>query len=152
MKSISLTAILHELVKDAPSGLPAKFIAERIGRDYNTLMSELSRQPNHKLGADLVLPLMKLTGSIQPLDVMAAEMGVVCVALPSAGEGGHLLVHRQCMVAVQEFGRLMGATADALEDGTITPAERDAIAAKGYEALAAIVALLKAVEQGVERP
>ena len=24
MKSISLTAILHELVKDAPSGLPAK--------------------------------------------------------------------------------------------------------------------------------
>lgn len=41
----SITAILHELVKDAPSGLPAKFIAERIGRDYNTLMSELSRQP-----------------------------------------------------------------------------------------------------------
>ena len=148
----SVTAILHELVKDAPSGLPAKFIAERVGRDYNTLMSELSRQPGHKLGADLVLPLMKLAGSIQPLDVMASEMGVVCVALPSAGEGGHLLVHRQCMVAVQEFGRLMGATADALEDGTITPAERDAIAAKGYEALAAIVALLKAVEQGVERP
>ena len=148
----SVTAILHELVKDAPSGLPAKFIAERVGRDYNTLMSELSRQPGHKLGADLVLPLMKLTGSIQPLDVMASEMGVVCVALPSAGEGGHLLVHRQCMVAVQEFGRLMGATADALEDGTITPAERDAIAVKGYEALAAIVALLKAVEQGVERP
>ncbi len=148
----SVTAILHELVKDAPSGLPAKFIAERVGRDYNTLMSELSRQPGHKLGADLVLPLMKLAGSIQPLDVMASEMGVVCVALPSAGEGGHLLVHRQCMVAVQEFGRLMGATADALEDGTITPAERDAIAVKGYEALAAIVAMLKAVEQGVERP
>ena len=28
----SITAILHELVKDAPSGLPAKFIAERIAR------------------------------------------------------------------------------------------------------------------------
>ena len=124
MKSISLTAILHELVKDAPSGLPAKFIAARIGRDYNTLMSELSRQP--------------------------AEMGAVCVPLPPAGDGCHP-VHRQCMVAVQEFGRLMGATADALEDGTITADERDAIAAKGYEALAAIVALLKAVEQGVEK-
>ncbi|WP_302293066.1 phage regulatory CII family protein [Bilophila wadsworthia] len=150
MKSISLTAILHELVKDAPSGLPAKFIAARIGRDYNTLMSELSRQPGHKLGADLILPLMQLTGSIQPLDALAAEMGAVCVPLPPAGDGCHP-VHRQCMVAVQEFGRLMGATADALEDGTITADERDAIAAKGYEALAAIVALLKAVEQGVER-
>ena len=144
----SITAILHELVKDAPSGLPAKFIAERIGRDYNTLMSELSRQPNHKLGAELVLPLMKLTGSIQPLDVMAAEMGVVCVALPAVSGSGHP-VHRQCMLAVEGFGKLMGTTANALEDGTITTDERDAIAAKGYEALASIVALLKAVEQGV---
>ena len=126
----SITAILHELVKDAPSGLPAKFIAERIGRDYNTLMSELSRQPNHKLGA--------------------AEMGVVCVALPAASGSGHP-VHRQCMLAVEGFGKLMGTTANALEDGTITTDERDAIAAKGYEALASIVALLKAVEQGVEK-
>lgn len=93
---------------------------------------------------------MQLTGSIQPLDALAAEMGTVCVPLPPAGDGCHP-VHRQCMVAVQEFGRLMGATADALEDGTITADERDAIAAKGYEALAAIVALLKAVEQGVEK-
>ena len=146
----SITAILHELVKDAPSGLPAKFIADRIGRDYNTLMSELSRQPGHKLGADIVLPLMKLTGSIQPLKVMAAEMGVVCVALPVEGNGCHP-VHRQCMVAVQEFGELMGTTADALEDSTITRTERDTIAAKGYEALASIVALLKAVEQDVNK-
>ncbi len=146
----SITAVLHELVKDAPSGLPAKFIAERVGREYNTLMSELSRQPGHKLGADLVLPLMKLTGSTQPLDLMAAEMGVVCVALPAAGEGDHV-VHRQCMLAVQDFGRLMGTTADALADGTITPAERDTIAIKGYEALSAIVTLLRAVEQGVQK-
>ena len=146
----SITAILHELVKEAPSGLPAKFIAERVGREYNTLMSELSRQHGHKLGADLVLPLMKLTGSIQPLDVMAAEMGLVCVALPPAGEGCHL-VHKQCMLAVQDFGKLMGETASALDDGTITPAERNAIAGKGYEALSAIVALLKAVDQGVQK-
>lgn len=45
----------------------------------------------------------------------------------------------------------MGATAEALEDGTITAEERDAIAAKGYEALAAIVKLLKVVEAGVSK-
>ena len=55
------------------------------------------------------------------------------------------------MLAVEGFGKLMGTTANALEDGTITTDERDAIAAKGYEALASIVALLKAVEQGVEK-
>ncbi len=147
----SIVAVLHELVKKAPSGLMASTIASLVGRDYRTLMSELSRQPAHKLGADLVLPLMKLTGSHLPMDVMAEELGMVCVSLPTVqGEAEHP-VHQQCMVTVQEFGKLMGTTAEALEDGTITAAERDAIAAKGYEALAAIVKLLKVVEAGVAK-
>ena len=147
----SIVAVLHALVKKAPSGLTARTIASLLGRDYQTLMSELSRQPGHKLGADLALPLMKLTGSHLPMDVMADELGMVCVSLPPAqGEEEHP-VHQQCMVAVQEFGKLMGATAEALEDGTITAQERDAIAAKGYEALAAIVKLLKVVEAGVSK-
>ena len=54
----SIVAVLHELVKKAPSGLTASTIASLVGRDYQTLMSELSRQPAHKLGADLVLPLL----------------------------------------------------------------------------------------------
>lgn len=146
----SIVAVLHELVKKAPSGLTAGTVASLLGRDYQTLMSELSRQPGHKLGADLVLPLMKLTGSHLPMDVMADELGMVCVSLP-APQGEEHPVHRQCMVAVQDFGALMGATAEALEDGTITVEERDAIAAKGYEALAAIVKLLKVVEAGVSK-
>lgn len=148
--SPSIVAVLHELVKKAPSGLRASAIASLLGRDYQTLMSELSRQPAHKLGADVVLPLMKLTGSHLPLDVMAAELGLVCVCLPAAWTADHP-VHRQCMVAVEEFGKLMGATAAALDDGTIVPAERDAIATKGYEALTAIVTLLRVVEDTSRR-
>lgn len=74
----TLTSILHKNVKDAPSGMSAKEIAHAVGRDYQTLMSELSRQPNHKLGANLVLPLMKLTGSMEGLKYLAAGMNAVC--------------------------------------------------------------------------
>ena len=40
--------------------------------------------------------------------------------------------------------------AQALEDGTITRTERDEIASSGYDALAAIVSLLKSVETHYE--
>ena len=144
----SLVSILHRAVKEAPSGLTAKQIAAAVGRDYQTLMSELSRQPNHKLGANLVLPLMKLTGSMEGLKYLAAGMNAVCVVMPSQ-EGNHP-VHRQCLSTVDEFGQLMRSMAQALEDGTITRTERDEIASSGYDALAAIVSLLKSVETHYE--
>lgn len=144
----SLVSILHRAVKEAPSGLTAKQIAAAVGRDYQTLMSELSRQPNHKLGANLVLPLMKLTGSMEGLKYLAAGMNAVCVVMPSQ-EGNHP-VHRQCLSTVDEFGQLMRTMAQALEDGTITRTERDEIASSGYDALAAIVSLLKSVETHYE--
>jgi hypothetical protein len=44
----------------APSGLDARTIAELAGySSYQTMMSELSGQPGHKLGADKLLPLME---------------------------------------------------------------------------------------------
>lgn len=150
MRQENLTSILHRDVKAAPSGLSAKEIAHAVGRDYQTLMSELSRQPNHKLGANLVLPLMRLTGSMEGLKYLAAGMNAVCVVMP-AQEGSHP-VHRQCLSTVDEFGQLMRATAQALEDDTITRAERDEIASRGYDALAAIVSLLKSVENHSEEP
>ncbi|WP_298067850.1 phage regulatory CII family protein [uncultured Mailhella sp.] len=144
MSQESLTAILHQDVKAAPSKRTAKELASMVGRDYQTLMSELSRQPNHKLGADLVLPIMRLTGSMAGLKYLAAGMNAVCVKLPS-GESVRP-VHRQCLAAVDQFGQLMRSMAQALEDDTITPRERNEIRSKGYDALAAIVTLLKVVD------
>lgn len=145
----SIVAVLHELVKKAPSGLTARTIASLLGRDYQTLMSELSRQPGHKLGADLALPLMKLTGSDLPLDVMAEARGGFFVRLPES-EGEEHAVHRQCMAAVREFGELMQTVANALEDGTITQAERRAIAEVGYTATTGILTLLRVVEANTQ--
>ena len=38
-------------------------MADLVGKPYATLMSELSQQPGHKLGAELLLPLMDVCES-----------------------------------------------------------------------------------------
>ena len=64
----SLTAVVHGMVKAAPSGLDARTVADLVGKPYATLMSELSQQPGHKLGAELLLPLMDVCESDLPPD------------------------------------------------------------------------------------
>lgn len=49
----SLAAVVHQMVLRAPSGLDTHTIADVAGySNYNTMMSEISRQPGHKLGAE----------------------------------------------------------------------------------------------------
>ncbi|MDR0882376.1 MAG: hypothetical protein LBP55_07520 [Candidatus Adiutrix sp.] len=47
----SLTRILHAVFLSPPSGLDSETMASLLGKPYATLMSELSGQPGHKLGA-----------------------------------------------------------------------------------------------------
>ena len=54
-------------------------IADLVGKNYQTLMSKLSRQYGHKLGADLVCPLMRKISSLRALDFLAREMNGVPV-------------------------------------------------------------------------
>ncbi|HMM38998.1 MAG TPA: transcriptional regulator [Desulfovibrio sp.] len=143
----SLAAVLHQLVKRAPSGLRAETIADMLGKPYATLMSELSSQPGHKLGADLVLPLMEAAGSDAALHFLAREMGGAFVRLPEAAPGVEP-VQRQCLVAVKEFGELVARTAGGLADGELSERDRRDILREGHEAVTAIMALLRQVESG----
>lgn len=140
-----LSPILHHLVMRAPSGIGAQTIANMLGWKYATMMSELSGQPGHKLGVDKLLPLMDVTDSDAPLHFLASERGGVFVKLPSIQEGDDP-IQQQCLVAVKEFGELIGACADALADNTIQPDERVEILKAGHEAVTAIMALLTMVE------
>ena len=79
MKTPSLTAVLHEDFKNPPSGLTGYVIADLVGKNYQTLMNELSRQYGHNLGADLVCPLMRKISSVRALDFLAREMNGVPV-------------------------------------------------------------------------
>mgnify|MGYP001063823807 CR=1 FL=1 len=143
----SLSAVLHQLVMRAPSGLTAQTIADLLGWRYATMMSELSGQPGHKLGADKVLPLMDVTGSDAPLHFLARERGGVFVKLPPLG-GGLAPVQEQCLLAVREFGELIGSTAEAIMDGSLSAEDKGRIRREGHEAVTAIMGLLKMVESG----
>lgn len=140
-----LTPILRQLVLSAPNGLPAKALAGLLRRDYNTLLAEVGERSGHKAGVELLLPVMDMTGSCLPLDVMAEAMGGFFVHMPEV-EGDCAALAAQCLASVREFGNLMASVADALADGLITKEERRAIAEKGYRAQTAILALLRLVE------
>ena len=139
-----LSPILHHLVMRAPSGINAMSIADLLGWKYATMMSELSQQPGHKLGVDKLLPIMDVTGSDDPLHLLARERGGVFLKLPQA-DGTLAPVQQQCLVAVKEFGDLVGSTAQALMDDSITQEERTKILREGHEAVTSIMGLLKLV-------
>ena len=130
----NIGAVCQRLAKHAPSGLSAEQIAYRLGRPYNTLMSELSPlRDTHKFDVNLLIPLMRLAGSTEPLHEMAHP------------------VHGQCMASVKSFGDMMVGTAKALEDNIITSEERRELARLGYRAVGDILALLFQIDEAEAR-
>jgi hypothetical protein len=145
MKTPSIAPILHHLVMHAPNGMGAKTIADLLDWKYATMMSELSCQPGHKLGADKVLQLMEITGSDAPLHFLARERCGAFIKLPPAPDGMGQ-IQEQCMMAVRDFGQLVGDTAEAIAEGKVTLEERKKILSDGHETVTAIMGLLKLVE------
>lgn len=145
MNHPKLTAVLHVLVKKAPSGLDAETIASMLGyKKYSTMMSELSDQPGHKLGANMVLPIMGLIESDEPLHFLARQRGGVFIKLPTVEAGGEP-VQLAALNSVKEFGELMAEVGADLADGEITREECDRITKSGQESVTAIMGLLKLV-------
>ena len=111
----NIGAVCQRLAKHAPSGLSAEQIAYRLGRPYNTLMSELSPlRDTHKFDVNLLIPLMRLAGSTEPLHEMARALGGVYVDFLPVSDVAHP-VHGQCMASVKSFGDMMVGTAKALQ-------------------------------------
>lgn len=77
MQDEQIRILCQHAVKYAPNGISAEAVADALGMRYATLMSQLSAQPGHKLGADIVLPVMQLTGSTAPMHHLARQGGGV---------------------------------------------------------------------------
>lgn len=142
----SLTAVCHATAKAAPSGLDAKTVAQFMGKPYQTLMSELSRQDGHKLGADLLLPLMDICGSDAPLHFLAREMGGIYVAVPTHSSEKDEMVDALCKSA-QEFGEYAAETAKNIADGCLPRDQFERIQKEGQEALSAILKVMELARQ-----
>lgn len=142
----AIASLCHELVKHAPCGLSAEQIADCLGKNYNTLMGELSPlRTTHKFDVDMLVPLMRVVNSATPLDHMARAMGGVYVNL-APSPSAHPL-HQQCMASVQSFGDMMVGTAKALDDDIITSEERQELARLGYAAVSDILSLLLQIDK-----
>ena len=65
---------VHTLVIDGD--MPAKAIASAIGKPYSTLLRECNPYgKGAKLSAETFMAILKATGNIQPLELMARELG-----------------------------------------------------------------------------
>ena len=142
----NIGAVCQRLAKHAPSGLSAEQIAYRLGRPYNTLMPEHT----HKFDVNLLIPLMRLAGSTEPLHEMARALGGVYVDFLLVSDAAHP-VHGQCMASVKSFGDMMVGTAKALEDNIITSEERRELSRLGYRAVGDILALLLQIDEAEAR-
>lgn len=140
-----LTAVLHVLVKKAPSGLDAETVAPLLGYTrYSTMMSELSDQPGHKLGANMLLPIMELTGSDEPLHFLARQRGGVFIKLPQMLAGDDPL-QGAAMKSIKETGEFLTALGSSLADGDLSKDDCERIEKEAHEAATATMALIKMV-------
>lgn len=145
----SLTAILHQDVLKAPSGLDAYTIAKLLPRNYATLMSELTRQPGHKFNADLVVPLSKLTGSDNGAEYIARELGGEFVRIPDKWKR-RPPSEMQLVKTIKEFSEFIQVVTTAYLDGKVTPDEFKKAKTEGREAIAAVLVLLDIMESDIE--
>lgn len=141
-----LTIICQAAAKNAPNGLSAEQIADVLGCSYATLMSELSGQPGHKLGAERMLALMKCAGTVAPMQFMARELGGVFVEMPQYANGDRGIT-KSLVESIREFGEFASEMGKALEDGVITPEELERINVEGQEALAAILRVMRLAKE-----
>ena len=138
----SLTAVAHQAALRPPSQINARTIADLVGKPYQTLMSELSGQPGHKFGADLLLPIMDATDSDAPLHFLARERGGVFLRMPDpAMEGGELA--NTLATSAREYAEFMQETAVSISDGQIPREQLDRLLKEGQEAVEAILAMMK---------
>ena len=145
MRDEQIRILCQHAVKYAPNGIAAEAVAEALGMRYATLMSQLSAQPGHKLGAEIVLPIMVATGCRAPIRHMAAELGGVFMELPPVSARNDA-VTQGLVASVREFGEFAAQVAESIDDGVIRQEELRRISADGMEAVTAILQVIRRAE------
>lgn len=146
MRDEQIRILCQHAVKYAPNGIAAEAVAEALGMRYATLMSQLSAQPGHKLGAEIVLPIMVATGCRAPIRHMAAELGGVFMELPPVSARNDA-VTQGLVASVREFGEFAAQVAESIDDGVIRREELRRISADGMEAVTAILQVIRRAER-----
>ncbi len=133
---------------------PLKALAEELGISENYLSrAALPDSEESETGTGCRFPLKKLipliraTGDYSTLDYIERSLGRVAVALPENGARSLRDVCRLSLKAVGEFGDLMREVEKSVKDDLVTDAEMGRVRVEGYQAVAAIMTLIRAMEQ-----
>lgn len=133
---MALSDDVQEMVLN--SSLGARDVAEAVGKKYPVLLNEMnSENDRHKLGADMLIPLMKACKSEAPLHYLSEKMGGVFIKLPEGKS-----CEQDIIKVVKEFGELIATYGEAISDGNLSLEDKKAIRKEGHEALTAIQELL----------
>ena len=142
---MSIMTTLTEVCQETVQKKGTKVIASELGVNADVFGNELNPfNDRNKLGADMVYPIMRACGDDTPLHFLAQLRGGVFIKLPQVMADDH--VDQTAIKVVKEFGELMATYGRALDDGTIDRRDLRDILKEGYEAVEAIVSLLKMAE------
>ena len=95
-----LSRLIHAAILE--SHIPAKVLAQKLGKPYSTLLREVNPYDmGAKLGVETFMEILKLTGETAPIEYMARELGLEVVErkLSEANAADpKSLVYHPCMV------------------------------------------------------
>ena len=137
----SLTGICQEAVQQRGT----KVVAAELGVNSDVFGNELNPfNDRNKLGADMVYPIMRACDDDAPLHFLARLRHGVFIKLPRPNPDNP--VDQSAIKVVKEFGELMATYGQALDDGAIDRRDLRDILKEGYEAVEAIMSMLKQAE------
>lgn len=147
----TLKDCLYETIHKNPK--PLKLIAEEVGMSENYLTRAALPDPDEsdtgsgcRFPLKKLIPLIRATGDFAILDHIEHSLGRVAIKMPKPGASEDHFYHLT-MKAVKEFGELMSEMDASLADGRLTEREISRLKKEGYEAIQAIMSLLKSIEK-----
>ena len=131
---------------------PLKAIAEEIDMSENYLTrAALPDADDSDTGTGCrfplkkIIPLVNATKDFSTIDFIEAALGRVAVELPRKKCGTDEIC-RLTMRSVREFGQLISQVDAGMADGKVSAEEKQQIIREGYEAISAIMTLIKNIE------
>lgn len=148
----TLKDALHDTIHRHPT-LSVSAIAEQLNMAESYLYRSALPDPDtdgpNATGARFPLkqlvPLIKITGDFQVLNFIENSLGRVAIEIPDQNASGDHL-QKQAIKSAAEFGKMMQEISVAIDDGEISKKEKQKICRSGWEAVTAIMQVIKRCE------
>lgn len=135
------------------SGQHIAVISDRIDMSENYIYKSCLPDPDMddrasgvRFPLNKLLPLMRCTNDYTVLHFMANTTGHALVKVPEIDKASLVDIQQKAISSAAEFGDLMRSIERAARDRKISNAEKDDIKKEGWEAIEAILTVLKSCE------